>query len=148
MVKPDSVLGNESELIKITLGCLKRPHLKQKQNSILKQYDTKSKQTNKIKMRRIVSRDGALNGNVGKETVLVEWYVVVYWNQLQQMSVDWQQYVSKENIRDEQFSCVSHCTKSFIKSSGVVVWSIVVVDVVVVDVTVGVYSHEYLWIVK
>lgn len=62
-VKPDSVFGSESELIKITLGRLKRPHLKQKQNRILKQYETKSKQTIRMRMRRIVSMVGALNGN-------------------------------------------------------------------------------------
>ena len=43
---------------------MNKPHLKQKQNKILKQYDINNKHTIRINIIKIVRIDGALNGNV------------------------------------------------------------------------------------
>ena len=61
------ILNIYPELISTTLGRLNRPHLKQKQNRILKQYDTNKRHTISNKIIKMVRIDGDLNGNVDFE---------------------------------------------------------------------------------
>lgn len=59
--RPDSELAM-LRCTSITLGRLKMPHLKQKQNRILKQYETKRKQMISSAIARTVRIDGAFIG--------------------------------------------------------------------------------------
>ncbi len=58
------------ELISTIFGRLNKPHLKQKQNNILKQYETNRRHTITIKTIKTVRIDGDLNGNVDFEGLL------------------------------------------------------------------------------